>query len=133
MPRPPSGDLPNPGIEPSSSLMSPALAGEFLTTSTTWEAQDSFREPCKREPSLLSSIVTQNMYSVACSMLGSLYILCLLRQRDQVICSRSHSSSEMSQDLRCYQGFALNSISIFFFKTSYYGKFQISANVERLV
>ena len=34
---PPPRDLPNPGIEPTS-LMSPALAGEFLTTSTTWEA-----------------------------------------------------------------------------------------------
>ena len=32
------GDLPDPGIEPAS-LMSPALAGGFLTTSsTTWEA-----------------------------------------------------------------------------------------------
>ena len=28
------GDLPNPGIEPSS----PALAGGFFTTSTTWES-----------------------------------------------------------------------------------------------
>ena len=33
------GDLPNPGIEPSS-LMSPALAGRFFTTSSTWEAHD---------------------------------------------------------------------------------------------
>ena len=31
------GDLLDPGIEPTS-LMSPALAGEFFTTSTTWEA-----------------------------------------------------------------------------------------------
>ena len=31
------GNLPNSGIEPTS-LMSPALAGEFFTTSTTWEA-----------------------------------------------------------------------------------------------
>ena len=31
------GDHPNPGIEPSS-LTSPALAGGFFTTSTTWEA-----------------------------------------------------------------------------------------------
>ena len=31
-------DLPNPGMEPAS-LTSPALAGEFFTTSTTWEAQ----------------------------------------------------------------------------------------------
>ena len=34
---PPPGDLPDPGIEPVS-LMSPALAGKFFTTSATWEA-----------------------------------------------------------------------------------------------
>ena len=34
---PPSRDLPDPGIEPES-LMCPALAGKFFTTSTTWEA-----------------------------------------------------------------------------------------------
>ena len=34
---PPAGDFPNQGIEPES-LTSPALAGEFFTTSTTWEA-----------------------------------------------------------------------------------------------
>ena len=34
---PRGGDLPNPGIEPMS-LKSPALAGEFFTTSTIWEA-----------------------------------------------------------------------------------------------
>ena len=33
----PPGDLPNPGIKPAS-LMSPALAGGFFTTSATWEA-----------------------------------------------------------------------------------------------
>ena len=33
---PPPGDLPDPGTEPLS-LMSPALAGGFFTTSTTWE------------------------------------------------------------------------------------------------
>ena len=38
LPCPPPGDLPNPRIEPTS-LMSPALVGGFLTTSTTWEAQ----------------------------------------------------------------------------------------------
>ena len=38
---PPQGDLLNPGTE-SRSLMSPALAGGFFTTSATWEApQDS--------------------------------------------------------------------------------------------
>jgi len=38
LPCPPSGNLPNPGMEPPS-LRSPALIGRFFTTSTTWEAQ----------------------------------------------------------------------------------------------
>ena len=40
LPFPSPGDLPNPGIEPMSlvSLMSPALAGRFFTTSATWDA-----------------------------------------------------------------------------------------------
>ena len=37
LPRPPLGDLPDPGIKPMS-LMSPELAGRFFTTSATWEA-----------------------------------------------------------------------------------------------
>ena len=37
LPFPPPGDLPDPGLEPAS-LMSPALAGRFSTTSATWEA-----------------------------------------------------------------------------------------------
>ena len=37
LPCPPPGNLPDPGIE-FMSLMSPALAGGFFTTSTTWEA-----------------------------------------------------------------------------------------------
>ena len=36
LPRPSPGDLPDLGIEPAS-LVSPASAGEFFTTSTTWE------------------------------------------------------------------------------------------------
>ena len=37
LPFPLPGDLPDPGIEPVS-LVSPALAGGFFTTSATWEA-----------------------------------------------------------------------------------------------
>ena len=37
LPCPPPGDLPDPGTEPVS-LLSPALAGGFFTTSATWEA-----------------------------------------------------------------------------------------------
>ena len=47
LPCPSPGDLPAPRIE-HMSLMSPALAGRFFTTSTTWEAQSqsqSLRNP----------------------------------------------------------------------------------------
>ena len=37
LPFPPPGDLPDAGIEPMS-LMSPAFAGRFFTTSAAWEA-----------------------------------------------------------------------------------------------
>ena len=37
LPRPPPGDLPDPGLEPKS-LVSPALAGGFFTAGATWEA-----------------------------------------------------------------------------------------------
>jgi len=37
LPCPPPGHLPDPGIQPIS-LLSPALAGGFFTTSTVWEA-----------------------------------------------------------------------------------------------
>ena len=36
LPCPPPGDLPDAGVEPVS-LVSPALAGGFLSTSATWE------------------------------------------------------------------------------------------------
>ena len=45
LPCPPPGDLPNPGIEPTA-LTSPVLAGEFFTTSATWEAT---KDRTKRE------------------------------------------------------------------------------------
>ena len=48
LPCPPPGDLPDSGIE-SASLMSPALIGRFLTTSTTWresEVTQSFPTFC---------------------------------------------------------------------------------------
>ena len=43
------GDLPDPGIKPES-LMSPALASVFFTSSTTWEAQPiSLPTPIKND------------------------------------------------------------------------------------
>ena len=49
VPCPIQEDLPNPGIKPVS-LVSPALAGWFLTTSTTWEAwkEDIYKK--KKKP-----------------------------------------------------------------------------------
>ena len=41
LPCPPPGHLPDPGIKPTS-LMSPALAGEFFTPRDTWEAPGTF-------------------------------------------------------------------------------------------
>ena len=40
LPSPPPGDLLDPGIEPMS-LMSPALAGRFFTTSANWKPHES--------------------------------------------------------------------------------------------
>ena len=51
---PPPGDLPDPGIEPVC-LMSPALAGRFFTTSTTWEAPVLVIGGSQVKPTRLSS------------------------------------------------------------------------------
>ena len=53
---PPLGDLPDPGIEPR--LMSPALAGRFFTTSTTWEAHFELNHTLKSPISKYSHIVS---------------------------------------------------------------------------
>ena len=46
MPCPPPGNLPNPGIK-LTPLTSPALAGRFLTTSKTWDAQGCYTPKSK--------------------------------------------------------------------------------------
>ena len=43
LPFPPPGNLPDPGIEPTS-LMSPALAGPSLTTGSTWSHLEAFKK-----------------------------------------------------------------------------------------
>ena len=45
LPFPAPGDIPDPGIEPTF-LVSPELAGEFFTTSTTWEAPHQVYYKC---------------------------------------------------------------------------------------
>ena len=46
MPFPTPGDLPDPRIKPTS-LLSPALAGEFFTTRETWETtRVTWETPC---------------------------------------------------------------------------------------
>ena len=44
LPRPPPGDLPSPGIQPSS-FLSPVLMGGFFTICATWEDLTEEREP----------------------------------------------------------------------------------------
>ena len=55
LPCPPPGDLPDPEIEPVS-LMSPALAGGFFTTSATWEASFLLRSTNRKKPLISFSI-----------------------------------------------------------------------------
>ena len=43
LPSPLPGHLPDPGLE-STSLTSPALAGDFFTTSATWEALETSKK-----------------------------------------------------------------------------------------
>ena len=60
---PPPGDLPNPGIEPVS-LMSPASAGRFFTTSATWEARDTDDRVRTLPPPRLGDLETLLKYLV---------------------------------------------------------------------
>ena len=62
MPFPSPGDLLNPGIKPLS-LTSSALAGEFFTTSTTWEA-------CIIHMLFSHSVMSHSLGSMDCSMQG---------------------------------------------------------------
>ena len=57
LPCPPPGDLPDPGVEPTS-LMSPVLAGGYFTTSATWEALNSLILPLKKKnPEFLCNVI----------------------------------------------------------------------------
>ena len=56
LPRPPPGDFPDPGIDPSS-LMSSASAGGLYTTSTAWETlldENNFKKEMLTEPRVLT-------------------------------------------------------------------------------
>ena len=55
LPFPPPGNLPNPGIEPTS-LMSPALTGRFFTTCSTWGI------PCHNHQHVNENVVSGSAY-----------------------------------------------------------------------
>ena len=55
LPCPPPRDLPNPGLKPRS-LMSPALAGRFFITGTTWETKGEGRREKFLAPHLAASL-----------------------------------------------------------------------------
>ena len=86
---PPPGDLPDPGIE-LKSLMSAALTGGFLTTTTTWEAQCStipclIRDVCYRLTEkwifVVHPILNWAIVNLQCCIVSS------IRQNDSVILS----------------------------------------------
>ena len=66
---PTPGDLPDPGIEPTS-LMSPALAGGFFTTSTTQEAQ------LGRKEILLRAFIKEERWSSSPLVIGGSHLPC---------------------------------------------------------
>ena len=57
---PPSRDLPDSGIEPVSHI-SPALAGEFFTTSATWEAP----KECSHQPYSYGFKILREAYEIS--------------------------------------------------------------------
>ena len=63
LPCPPPGDLPNPGIEPSS-LKSPVLTGRFFSTSTTWEAPSNLGRPHHHLPTTSPSTKQKNVHKL---------------------------------------------------------------------
>ena len=62
LPCPSPGDLPNPGIEPTS-LMSPVLADGFFNTSTTWEAPLQIMTEIKNIAITCGTIKRENLVS----------------------------------------------------------------------
>ena len=54
LPFPPPGDLPMPGME-LTSLLSPALAGKFFTTSAAWEATQRLKKPQESDTGWLTT------------------------------------------------------------------------------
>ena len=71
LPFPVPGDLPDPGIE-LTSLMSPALAGRFFTTSATWEAHQDII--------FLKIIVLEASISQSSNIAHSIFIYKLINQ-----------------------------------------------------
>ena len=68
LPCPPPGDFPDPGTKPTF-LMSPELAGRFLASSATWEAEKQLysnkNEQNKTLPGILSYHVTKPQHKLA--------------------------------------------------------------------
>ena len=74
LPLPNLGDLPNPGIKPMS-LASPALAGGFSTTITTWEAWNKGKREINNQKNFKqerSFIQSYNKYLIPLSVLGTI-------------------------------------------------------------
>ena len=75
LPFPPPGDVPDPGIKPTS-LMSPALAGGFYATSGTWEAHEKISDIIKYTSLCLHTFVYHSgiVGSYICAPFLNLYV-----------------------------------------------------------
>lgn len=78
-----------------------------------------------------AKFVIISVYYMVGSMLGSLHALCLLQQGDQIVVEGHTAHKEPSQD--CNLELTSNPMIVFFFSTSYYGKFKTFTNIDRLV
>ena len=72
LPFPSSGDLPNPGMAPTS-LRSPGWVGGFFTTSANWEVY--FKETLVRKITLIENRVFHKEFYLQCSLLPAHFML----------------------------------------------------------
>ena len=78
LPCPPPRGLPNPGIKPVS-LRSPALAGVFFTSSTTWKALEmAYMRPCALGTQALASSCTESVQPESLSRVPSVVFSSML-------------------------------------------------------
>ena len=103
LPFPPPGDLPYSGMEPES-LMSPALAREFFTISTTWEAQFRFKQT-QEQTTPITGKTSRSQCPVSCCRVIHLWVVSLRAYwllAIVCICATEHCSPQTGEKKYMY-------------------------------